>query len=146
MHAGSRLGATIWYYYVYRSHQRSLFALIPTRVLLPEPLLAGIRSIICQKYRTTHLKLPPGCGETFCARIATVWTVGRMPSVAIHVLWYSVHRSHDRWYFVSRGFRVAVLLYYWSCPYSLIAEHVSTSYIPHFVRAIYKITNVADPP
>ena len=68
-----------------------------------------------------------------------------MPSVAIHVISHSVHRSHDRWYFVSRGVRDAVLLYYWSCPYSPIAEYVSTSYIPHFVRANYKITIVDDP-
>ena len=69
-----------------------------------------------------------------------------MPSVAIHVISHSVHRSHDRWYFVSRGFRDDVLLYYCSCPYSPIAEYVSTSYIPHFVRANHKITTVADPP
>ena len=66
-----------------------------------------------------------------------------MPSVAIHVIYHSVHRSHKRWYFVSRGFRDAVLLYYyWSCPYSpiIIAEYVSTSYILHFVRANYSAT------
>ena len=68
-----------------------------------------------------------------------------MPSVAIHVISHSVHRSHDRWYFVSRGFRDAVLLYYWSCPYNPIAEYVSP-YISHFVRANYETTFVADPP
>ena len=85
--------------------------------------------------------------ETLCARIATGWNMGRMPSVAIHVISHSVRRSHDRWYFVSRGFRDAVLLYYWSCPYSRIAEYVQTSYIPQFVRANYKIkiTVLADP-
>ena len=69
-----------------------------------------------------------------------------MPSVAIHDLSHSVHRSHDGWYFVSRGFRDAVLLYYWSCPYVPIAEYVSASYIPHFVRSNNKITILADPP
>ena len=69
-----------------------------------------------------------------------------MPSVAIHVISHSVHRSHDRWYFVSRGFRDAVLLYYGPCQYSPTAEYVSASYIPHVVRANYKITIVADPP
>ena len=69
-----------------------------------------------------------------------------MPSVAMHVISHSVQRSHDRWHFVPRGFRDAVLLYYWSCPYSPIAEYVLTSYIPHFVRANYKITIMTDPP
>ena len=68
-----------------------------------------------------------------------------MPSVATHVMSHSVHRFHDRCCFVSRGFRDAVLLYYWSCPYSSIAEYVLTSYIPHLVRANYRITIVADP-
>ena len=69
-----------------------------------------------------------------------------MPSVAVHVLPHSVHRSYDRWYFVLRGFRHAVPMYYWSCPYSPIAKYVLTSYIPHFVRSNYKITIGADPP
>ena len=69
-----------------------------------------------------------------------------MPSVAIHVISHSAHRSYDRWYVVSREFRDAVLLYNWSCPYSPIAEYVSSTYIPHFVRANYRITIVADPP
>ena len=85
------------------------------------------------------------CCETLCTRIATGWNVGHIPSVDIHhVMLYSVHRSHDRCYFVLRGFRDAVMMYYWSFPYSPIAEYVSTSYIPHFVRANYKITIAAD--
>ena len=47
-----------------------------------------------------------------------------MPRVAVHVILHSVHRSHDGWYFVSRGFRDAVLLYYWSCLDNPIAEYV----------------------
>ena len=50
--------------------------------------------------------------------------LGHIPSVGIYVITHSVHRSHDRRYFVSRGVRDAVLLYYWSCPYSPIAEYV----------------------
>ena len=69
-----------------------------------------------------------------------------MPSVDTLAILHSVHRSRDRWYFVSTAFRAAVLLYYWSCPYSPIAEYVSSTYIPHFVRANYRITIVADPP
>ena len=68
-----------------------------------------------------------------------------MPSEVIHVISHSVHRYHDMRWFVSRGFGAAVLLYCWSCPYSPIAEYVSTSHFPHFVRANYKITIVADP-
>ena len=73
-----------------------------------------------------HTPKTPGCCETFWARLARRWNVGRMPSVAIPVISHSVHRSHDRWYFVSMGFRDAVL-HYWSCPYSLSP----TTFQPH---------------
>ena len=53
-----------------------------------------------------HTPKTPGCCETLCARILTGWHVGHMPSVAIHVISHCMHRSHDRWYFVSRGFRM----------------------------------------
>ena len=69
-----------------------------------------------------------------------------MPSAAIDVISHSMSMSHDSWYFVSRMFRAAVLLYYWPLSYCPIAEYVSTSYIPHFVRTNNKITTVADPP
>ena len=61
--------------------------------------------------------------------------LGHIPSVGIYVITHSVHRSHDRRYFVSRGVRDAVLLPTFE-PYTFL-----TSF-----EANYKITTaVVDP-